>query len=109
MMDPKPFRYFRPRRDVIRLVVILSFGFRLSLRKVEDLPHERGIVVSHDAIGFWWPGFDPVFAADIRKKRAGKSFLPFRRSCRRCAVLEQGPKGRSDVECEDLATASFDH
>ena len=46
--------------------------FPLSLRNVEDLLHERGIEVSHETIRFWWNGFGPIFAAEIRKKRTGR-------------------------------------
>jgi len=41
----------------------------LSLRNVEDLLHERGIDVSHEAIRFWWHRFGPMFAPEIKKKR----------------------------------------
>jgi putative transposase len=42
----------------------------LSLRNVEDLLHERGIEVSHETERFWWRRFGPMFAAEIRRKRA---------------------------------------
>jgi putative transposase len=44
--------------------------FPLSLRSVEDLLHERGIDVSHESVRFWWQRFGPMFAAEIRRKRA---------------------------------------
>jgi putative transposase len=44
--------------------------FPLSLRNVEDLLHERGIDVSHETVRFWWQRFGPIFASEIRKKRA---------------------------------------
>ena len=44
--------------------------FPLSLRNVEDLLHERGIDVSHESVRFWWMGFGPLFASEIRKARA---------------------------------------
>jgi putative transposase len=31
--------------------------FPLSLRKVEDLLHERGIEVSHETVRCWWQTF----------------------------------------------------
>lgn len=43
--------------------------FPLSLRNVEDLLHERGIDVSHEAVRYWWHRFGPLFAAEIRKHR----------------------------------------
>ena len=46
--------------------------FPLSLRNVEDLLHERGVDVSHETVWFWWNRFGPLFAAEIRKKRASQ-------------------------------------
>ena len=65
-----PFRYFKTSPEVIRLAVMLYVRFPLSLRNVEDLPHERGIDVSHETVRFWWNRFGPIFAAQIRRKRA---------------------------------------
>ncbi|MFC3613840.1 IS6 family transposase [Lutimaribacter marinistellae] len=48
---------------------MLYVRFSLSLRNVEDLLHERGIDVSHEAVRFWWHRFGPMFAAEIRKRR----------------------------------------
>ena len=64
-----PFRYFKTSREIIRLAVMLYVRFPLSLRNVEDLLHERGIDVSHEAVRFWWHRFGPMFAAEIRKRR----------------------------------------
>jgi len=44
--------------------------FPPSLRQVEDLLHERGIDISHETVRAWWNRFGPLFAAEIRKKRA---------------------------------------
>ena len=65
-----PFRYFNSSPEVIRLVVMMYVRYPLSLRNVEDLLAERGIDNSHETIRFWWNWFGPVFAAEIRKKRA---------------------------------------
>ena len=46
--------------------------FPQSLRNVEDLLHERGIDVSHEAVRFWWNRFGPMFAAEIRRKRGSR-------------------------------------
>ena len=70
MTNPDPFKYFRTSREIIRLAVMLYVRFPLSLRNVEDLLHERGIDVSHESVRFWWQRFGPMFAAEIRKKRA---------------------------------------
>ncbi len=65
-----PFRYFKTSPEIIRLAVMMYVRFPLSLRNVEDLLHERGIDVSHEMVCAWWNRFGPIFAADIRKKRA---------------------------------------
>jgi len=44
--------------------------YPLSLRQVEDILHERGIDISYETVRFWWNRFGPMFAAEIRKKRA---------------------------------------
>jgi putative transposase len=50
--------------------VMLYIRFPLSLRNVEDLLHERGIDVSHETVRYWWNRFGPIFATEIRRKRA---------------------------------------
>jgi putative transposase len=65
-----PFRYFKTSPDVIRLAVMMYVRFRLSLRQVEEMLDERGIDTSHETVRFWWNRFGPIFAAEIRKKRA---------------------------------------
>ncbi len=51
---------------------MMYIRFPLSLRNVEDLLHERGCDVSHETIRFWWIRFGPMFAAEIRRKRADR-------------------------------------
>ncbi len=65
-----PFRYFKTSPEIIRLAVMMYIRFPLSLRQVEDLLHERGIDVSHEAVRFWWNRFGSIFAAEIRKRRS---------------------------------------
>lgn len=69
-MSKNPFRYFNTSPETIRLAVMMYVRFPLSLRNVEDLLHERGIDISHETVRSWWNRFGPLFAADIRKKRA---------------------------------------
>ena len=69
MTKSDPFRYFKTSREIIRLAVMLYVRFPLSLRNVEDLLHERGIDVSHEAVRFWWHRFGPMSASEIRKRR----------------------------------------
>jgi len=67
-----PFRYFKTSPEVIRLAVMMYVRFPLSLRNVEDLLHERGIDVSHETVRFWWNRFGPMFANEIRRRRADR-------------------------------------
>ncbi len=67
-----PFRYFNSSPEVIRLVVMMYVRYPLSLRNVEDLLAERGIDISHETVRFWWNRFGPMFAAEIRKRRAAR-------------------------------------
>ena len=66
------FRYFRTSPEIIRLAVMMYVRFPLSLRNVEDLLHERRIEVSPETVRFWWMRFGPMFAAEIRHKRASQ-------------------------------------
>ncbi len=65
-----PFRYFNSSPEVIRLTVMMYVRYPLSLRQVEDLLFERGIDICHETVRFWWNRFGPMFAAEIRKRRA---------------------------------------
>ncbi|MXU66901.1 IS6 family transposase, partial [Rhodobacteraceae bacterium KN286] len=47
-----PFRFFKTSQEIIRLAVMLYVRFPLSLRNVEDLLHERGVDVSHEAVRY---------------------------------------------------------
>ena len=69
MTKRSPFRYFKSTPEIIRLAFMMYVRFRLLLRNVEDLLHERGIDVCHETIRFWWNRFDPFFASKIRKDR----------------------------------------
>jgi hypothetical protein len=41
---------------------MLYVRYRLSLRNVEDLLHERGIEISHETVRFWWNRFGVAVA-----------------------------------------------
>jgi putative transposase len=57
---------------MIRLAVMMCVRYPLSLRHLEDLLHEFGIYIGHEAVRFWWNRFGPLFAAEIRKGRVQK-------------------------------------
>ena len=65
-----PSRYFNSSPEVIRLTVMLYIRYPLSLRQVEDLLFERGIDICHETVRLWWNRFGPMFAAEIRRRRA---------------------------------------
>jgi len=64
-----PLRHFKTSPEIIRLAVMMYVRFPLSPRQVEDLPHERGVDISHETVRAWWNRFGPIFAAEIRKRR----------------------------------------
>ena len=74
-----PFRYFNSSPEVIRLAVMLYIRYPLSLRQVEDLLFERGIDICRETVRLWWNRFEPMFAAEIRKRRIPhRSYSPWR-------------------------------
>jgi len=63
-----PFRNVKTSPEIIRLAVMMYVRFPLSLRNVEDIPHERGVDVSHETIRFWWNIFN------VAKRKSGLLF-----------------------------------
>jgi putative transposase len=63
------FKNHRFPTEIIQYAVWLYFVFPLSFRDVELLLHQRGIVVSHEAIRSWCYKFGPHFAQQVRQKR----------------------------------------
>jgi putative transposase len=53
---------------VIAHAVWLYFRFPLSLRLVEEMLSERGIVVSYETIRCWTKEFSPDYAGRLRRK-----------------------------------------
>ena len=72
MTKRDPFNFFKTSQEVTRLAVMLYIRFWLSLRNVENLLRERGVGVSHEPVRFWWHRFGPMFASEIRQKRADR-------------------------------------
>lgn len=69
MTKDSPFKYFKTSPEIVRLAVMHYVRFSLSLRKVDDLLHERGIHVSDETVRHWWHRFGAMFASKIRKQR----------------------------------------
>lgn len=72
MSKSDPFKYLKTSREITRLAVMIYVRFPLPLRNVEDLVHERGIDVGHEAVRLWWHRFGPMVASKARQKRAGR-------------------------------------
>jgi putative transposase len=83
-----PFHCFNSSPEVIRLVVMMYFRYPLSLRQVEDILFERGIDICHETVRFWWNRFGPMFAAEIRRRRANNlRAVPQWRWHRECLIF----------------------
>ena len=67
----KPVSYKRHRfpPEIFAHAVWLYFRFPLSLRLVEEMLLERGIVVSYETIRRWGKKFGPEYARRIRRKQ----------------------------------------
>jgi putative transposase len=65
----KPMSYKRHRfpPQIIAHAVWLYFRFPLSLRLVEEMLLERGIVVSYETIRRWGKKFGPAYARRLRR------------------------------------------
>jgi putative transposase len=63
------YKGFRFPEEIISHAVWLYYRFLLSLRDVQDLLLERGIVVSHETIRAWCERFGPDYARRLRSRR----------------------------------------
>src|ERR1700686_499947 len=70
-MNPAPDPHYRHRfpAEIISHAVWLYHVFSLSLRDVELLLAERGIVVSHETVRRWCKKFGESFAKRLRRRR----------------------------------------
>jgi putative transposase len=70
-MNPPPISYKRHRFPpaIIAHAVWLYFRFPLSLRLVEEMLLERGIVVSYETVRRWAKKFGRDYACRLRRKR----------------------------------------
>jgi len=53
---------------IIQHAVWLYHRFPLSYRDVQELLHQRGIIVSHETLREWCIKFGPLFAEDLRHR-----------------------------------------
>ena len=68
-MQKNSYAGYRFPPEIIQQAIWLYLRFTLSLRDVEDLVAERGVVVSYETVRRWVNHFGPTIAADLRKRR----------------------------------------
>ncbi|MFC7738255.1 hypothetical protein ACFQX4_21065 [Roseomonas sp. GCM10028921] len=70
-MSSQPATYpgYRFPAEVMHSAVWLYHVFSLSLRDIELILAERGVVVSHESVSRWCLRFGADFAAKLRKRR----------------------------------------
>ena len=66
---PDPYRGFRFPAEIIAHAVWLYHCFSLSLRDVETILAQRGIVVSYESIRAWGLRFGRAFANALKRRR----------------------------------------
>ncbi len=64
------YRGFRYPAEIISYCVWLYYRFPLSLREVQKMMAQRGIVVSHETIRQWCAKFGQSYANALRRRRA---------------------------------------
>ncbi len=70
MNDPAPnYHGYRFHPEIISHAVWLYDRFTLSLRDVEDLLAQRGIIVSYETIRQWCEKFGPGYAARLKRRQ----------------------------------------
>src|SRR3954464_3866097 len=66
---PDPYRGSRFPAEIISHAVWLYHCFGLSLREVETILAERGVIVSHESIRAWGLRFGRAFATALKRRR----------------------------------------
>jgi putative transposase len=68
-LPPLGYKRHRFPPEIIALAVWLYFHFPLSLRLVEEMVFESGILVSYETVRRWVLKFGPLFARELRRRR----------------------------------------
>jgi len=63
------YKRYRFPLEVIQYAVWTYYRFNLSVRDVEALLAERGIIVSYEAVRLWVNKFDPEYTDSLKRKR----------------------------------------
>ena len=72
-MKTTPYHGFRFPKAIIQHAIWLYLRFTLSLRDVEELLAERGIVVTYETVRVWVARFGPLIARRLRRRRGPSS------------------------------------
>ena len=67
--EPFPYRRHRFPAEIISHAVWLYHLFSLSLRDIELILAERGVMVTHESIRLWCRKFGADFARRLRRRR----------------------------------------
>jgi putative transposase len=72
-MTTTPCRVLRFPEAIIQHAIWLHLRFTLSLRDVEELLAERGIVVTDETVRVWVARFGPLIGRRLRRRRGRPS------------------------------------
>src|ERR687898_101245 len=72
-MTTTPYHGFRFPKAIIQPAIWLYLRFTPSLRDVEELLAERGIVVTYETVRAWVARFGPLIARGLRRRRVPSS------------------------------------
>src|SRR5215510_15090690 len=64
-----PFNLLQYPSDVVYLVVLWRFRYKLSLRDLAEMFLERGFVFTHETVRQWEATFAPLLTEQLRKHR----------------------------------------
>jgi putative transposase len=64
-----PFNRLQYPTDVVCLVVLWRFRYKLSLRDLAEMFFQRGIVFTHEAVREWESKLAPLLSETLRKRR----------------------------------------
>jgi putative transposase len=64
-----PFNRLQYPTDVVWLVVLWRFRYKLSLRDLAEMFLQRGIIVTHEAVREWESKLAPLLSEALRKRR----------------------------------------
>jgi putative transposase len=67
------FNFLEYPSDLVLLVVLWRFRYKLSLRDLAEMFLQRGFVFTHEAVRDWEARFAPLIADQLRKKRYGQA------------------------------------